>query len=580
MSTMQWLEPAPLWTADWGVAGGPERLRPLVSELDRDDFVDDFRQRLLDDQTDLGGTAPATRSARGVTLFHPMAQRYYLVSGSLVCRKPGIPDHTVSGKHGESVGFIVRRLSAQGEQAWVQGPTPGWEAATSADLRPGEEVLPAHGAPARPRRDTPVPGSAHHQPRVVHFGYIQVGSRSRYRDKLAAATIGIGDPQAADPADRDLRLSQFMGRVATPIRLLDGPAGNRVTPWPEKGAAAGMQEHKASFYILVELATYLWQYLPAVMREVSGTPNPQDPPKTEEKALLDELGRIWLTRQIVNGQATPLASPMTLRAALKEFSDPVYAELLGGIGDEPANPLLVDLRTVKVGASNAGIWREVATGPDAQHPLDDTWLQIPGSSTTWTRRIDQFPSWLGLPTTDPASADRSLAIRLRDALSSRPAPAVVAPELASVLTPAESDDPDQDDWYVLRMVYQRRSCPPVLSEPTEPVRLAAIFEPGAPARPVKVALPDPAHLRRMPRSVAFEMPPALRRIVNRVTPDLLKGGDLGDDPGLGLGMICSFSIAIVMLIAFILMMVVALLLNLVFWWMPFLRICLPIPKKE
>jgi hypothetical protein len=52
------------------------------------------------------------------------------------------------------------------------------------------------------------------------------------------------------------------------------------------------------------------------------------------------------------------------------------------------------------------------------------------------------------------------------------------------------------------------------------------------------------------------------------------------DPGWTLGMICSFSIPIITLCAFIVLMIFIQLLNIVFWWLPFLKICLPIPVRS
>jgi hypothetical protein len=51
------------------------------------------------------------------------------------------------------------------------------------------------------------------------------------------------------------------------------------------------------------------------------------------------------------------------------------------------------------------------------------------------------------------------------------------------------------------------------------------------------------------------------------------------DSGLSfdIGFICSFSLPIITLCAFILLMIIVILLNFVFWWIPLLKICLPIP---
>ena len=48
---------------------------------------------------------------------------------------------------------------------------------------------------------------------------------------------------------------------------------------------------------------------------------------------------------------------------------------------------------------------------------------------------------------------------------------------------------------------------------------------------------------------------------------------------LQLGMICSFSIPIITICALIVLMIFLSLLNIIFWWLPFFRICFPFPKK-
>ena len=120
----------------------------------------------------------------------------------------------------------------------------------------------------------------------------------------------------------------------------------------------------------------------------------------------------------------------------------------------------------------------------------------------------------------------------------------------------------------------------MLSAPRRPFELARALDADAPARPILLQLPDINHLRTFNRGVAIEMPPSLRRLLDRVTPEMLKGDGLGPDPGLQLGMICSFSLQIIFLVAFIVMFIFLILLNIVFWWLPFLKICFPVPVRR
>jgi hypothetical protein len=102
---------------------------------------------------------------------------------------------------------------------------------------------------------------------------------------------------------------------------------------------------------------------------------------------------------------------------------------------------------------------------------------------------------------------------------------------------------------------------------------------GAPQ--ARIALPafDRASLAAMKPNVAFEVPPALQNLLMRNKPeDMLKSPKSGGE--LGIGWLCSFSIPVITLCAFILLNVVLSLLNLVFFWLPLVKICLPVPKKK
>ena len=62
-----------------------------------------------------------------------------------------------------------------------------------------------------------------------------------------------------------------------------------------------------------------------------------------------------------------------------------------------------------------------------------------------------------------------------------------------------------------------------------------------------------------------------------MTPKILKEEGLDQGLEVQLGKICSLSLQIIMLVAFIVMFIFLILLNIVFWWLPFLKICFPVP---
>jgi hypothetical protein len=126
-------------------------------------------------------------------------------------------------------------------------------------------------------------------------------------------------------------------------------------------------------------------------------------------------------------------------------------------------------------------------------------------------------------------------------------------------------------------------CPPrlVWSEMTPLYRIAPWFaSTGAPQ--ARIALPpfDAESLRAMKPNVAFELPPSLHNLLAGNSPtELLEGkGKKGAESGLG--WLCSFSIPIITICAFIALNIVLSLLNLFLRWMPFVKICLPIPTKK
>jgi hypothetical protein len=59
----------------------------------------------------------------------------------------------------------------------------------------------------------------------------------------------------------------------------------------------------------------------------------------------------------------------------------------------------------------------------------------------------------------------------------------------------------------------------------------------------------------------------------------LKEGTVGPEVPFSLGHICSLSIPIITICAFILLFVIAIVLNLLFWWLPFLKICFPLKRR-
>lgn len=128
-------------------------------------------------------------------------------------------------------------------------------------------------------------------------------------------------------------------------------------------------------------------------------------------------------------------------------------------------------------------------------------------------------------------------------------------------------------------------CPPQLawSAPSELFSVAPWWESG-PAKPRVVDMPDPFDrglLRRLKPSIGFAMPGRLGQLMSPANLQKIKDGDKpAEGDGLGIDWICGFNIPIITLCALIVLNIFLMLFNLIFWWLPFIKICLPIPARR
>lgn len=187
-----------------------------------------------------------------------------------------------------------------------------------------------------------------------------------------------------------------------------------------------------------------------------------------------------------------------------------------------------------------------------------------------------YDLWNGGDTLDTGGLAKVFA----EVLKQKPVAAVAMP------VPVPKYDPAAGTRYVVRCVYRRPACRPphaaVVGAASAEFTIAPFFDPDAPSRPVRIPLPADtslAGLRKYGRSVAFLASAKLRRQMGRVNKDTLKG-ELGPDKGFDLGEICSFSLPIITICAMILLILIVIVLNIVFFWMPIFRLCFPIPKPK
>ncbi len=541
MNVIQWKEPALSWNGKVAEDG-----RAAIMEIRSDDFIAQFLQAMA-------GADPAAyynahrlepkSAGTALKLYQPLHGRYYLVTASLVCRQVGLPDKAIDRANGESVFFVIRRRTAEGEEAWIQVDKGGYwqplQGTAVLSVAEGEERLPMHPVQILSKPSNPRSVFTDNVARELHYGYIPAGNRSKYRDTLRRTMASVPAPQtlvndfinAAQAANPGLnwRREVFLRRVVLPWQSLSRnfAPGNPVRLRVEISSNAQIEQ----LYALLELADFFQVNLPtlwAALNAGSGSGLPAN-----MRLLYDRLtdGSRADRFEIESDGSLELLGDL-----LMAFKG--HIELVRGQGDFPATDF--DFRSFF------------------------TANQLPALEGAVNAAIDEETQ----PIQVAGGEDNELVRLITDQVQPR------EPE-------------GKDATYHVRVVYEYDpECPPLVSPAaSHPFQLAAYFDPDAPARLLKLEAPSmkPQDLRKYARGVGIEMGPELHKLTNCMAGDDLDGlidSIDGCDGGLSIRMICTFSIQIIFMIAFILMFSFLIILNFIFGWLFYFRICLPVPVKE
>jgi hypothetical protein len=547
------------------------------------------------------GTVAPAAPAPLLKLFQPVHQRYYLAAAHLVCELPGLPPRRPAP--GDQSGFVLRRLYTVANQAlehafvkppgqpcrWLPLADP---AASCAD---GEEWLPLfpldYAPPAGPRR--PLLG-----------GLIPVARHDDYQFAPRASAAG----QAWSAIDDVLALARikviapWQGLVERAYLSATSQAPVDAPPWggaqPEGNSTAEQQALndqlvEASWRQLQEIREFLQASLPE-LTDASLASGVAPAGRPQLQALLDLLGlgtwgappadTPWFSDAVLNLPA--LYAQPSLRAALAAMTPALSGALdaadlafPGGAGWPGFAFPLVTLLPPAGGPRVTGpfrAWGGVAPADQGQD-ADNRRLEL---------LFDRLAA---------AIVEAEAAGTLRHGAQSSSA-ARLAAGLAATL--ADDRGPAR---YVLRFVHRRCDCGPLqqllISAPSEVFALAGFFDSDAPLRPIRIALPfdtTPGGMRKFGKNSAFIMSDLLCGQMKRVRRmgfgDLVRSvlpwpfhkslaADSGPcaGPAGNFGTICSLSIPIITIVAFILLIVIATLLDLIFRWLPFLIACFPVP---
>jgi hypothetical protein len=526
--------------------------------------------------TNIASSATTLTEPLPLKLYQPAHQRHYLVSASLVCGLTGLPDRRIDAGREERASFVVRRLlppaipdpkellGAVNPETWDQYAFvitprgPGWVKATDHkdELVPGEEQ-----SPLFPVSFTEDDGRR----RRLLAGVIPVGKREQYMGASNhTVTPGGGTGGTANEVGKsDPRMIRLYQEVTEPWKRLieQAYAGRKIaesTPEPpfdeteigdgERGAARKAvreQIQTASWYILLDFDKFLKDErnfpggLPSALNSMLEDAEYKDPSNTATRLKLSEA------LNLIEAEKT------RLEAATKSYTED------DGAGWPALRFTFADIETGTVLSPEKN-------GNDVFQ--DDASVK------------------------DELDKVEKLAEKIRGLLS---------PQESNIPSPLISQKPFdmREGWFVIRCVFERPHCgpldPPLLSDVTEPFQMAGFFDPDAPARPIRIALPidtTPAGLRKFDRNTAFMISDVLCGQIDRVQGmtlgDLVlsvlpwpfhKGLSAPDKGPCDEGQMCSLSLPIITICALLLLMIIVTLLDIIFHWIPFFRLCFELP---
>jgi len=511
------------------------------------DFVPRFRQAL--DAGTLADPAAAdwqqtdrfSRHDDALVLRLPLHRTFYLIACEAVCERPGRP--ALDPARIVSAGFVIRRVGGGAERLWRidDGSPAGWP--------PLAQDSP--GGAAAPDRDPDLKRRLH-QRRLKLERLRNPGSRARPRPAPAPAAYTGEEthplqPLAVTGPDGRPRTVLFGflplgGQYHPPGKALDNAAGNALIA-ADRGTLPDPLNRTGS------LARH-WHTSQARLVQ-AGRPN----------AIFVAVLRLLVQRYHLGEAPARDDDNLDLAAwaAAQRFS---------------AGFSLLDYLSAHAAVQSSG---------------------QPNALVRWLAERDRAGDTADTPL--PArprgggALDASLTItaddaeELREALGGRVL--AIAERLGSeVPVPKFQQGPD-DLFQVLPFLRTRDDdgCERVTwgnAVRSTRFRVAAPFDPDA-SRPTLVQMPSLDDLRRgMAKGAAMLIPPDTQNLINALK--LNKGASedvIGEPggPGLGIQWICSFSLPVITLVAMILLMIMIALLNILFFWLPWVRICLPFPKR-
>ena len=493
----------------------------------------------------------------------PTHRAFHIVCCEAVCRRFGTP--ALDPQKIASAGFVIRRETPRGQQAWIleEGEAIGWQnrGAPSGDpdlsrrlcrngishrrtdqaAFSGEQVFPLHPLTVKDNEG---------RCRTLLFGYVPLGGFYYERDmqlsesdgndidQLAVASLNWPFGYASGSDRRWSAIDSVLvdhGRPTVAFAELLMQLVNRYH--------LGEQGHDDN-HALENLCATLPFFNPEIWRHIPLVFNPAFPTRV---GMVDPF---MLPASWTRGYPLALSSGVTLLDYLRTC----FAQ-----GD--TNPLVAWIAQVSDLADAAGGLSRIGRLPalpaaDGRGVIRDSLVISESSAETFRLALGQRLRTLTLATTRE--------IPLPKFAQGRDDQFRIIPFIRS----RTEKGAEQFTWAGRRAQ-------------SSLFRVAASFDPQA-SRPSLIPMPSLRDLKRgLAKGASILTPGDTFSLVNSLK---LKKGVSGDTVKVDkpvaptVQWICSFSLPVITLVAMILLMIMVSLLNIIFFWMPWVRICLPFPK--
>ncbi len=575
------------------------------------------QRRILDEQTP-------------IKLYQPANQRFYLVTANLVCRIPGLPDKMLKANAGETVSFVLRRVINGQEHALIQ---KRWFPIPSSQLRYGR---PAKETVQPDEQQFPMFPVTYHAEQDGHkrrlfAGLVPVSGREAYVNAAVEAEHPSGStaPEAIAPPSEDWvdqlmtvvemdvlepwdalgeQFEQFKIRIAASLREIEASEAStsqKLIALGELNINVQQQRDQiqvASWYLLLDFAEFLATYLNPVWTVIQTTAQPSTLGSHTNSHPLRQLFEVLRQARFEPDDAFDVEIGQ---------SASLYEKLITGKAEPTAGIRLTELLQ-ELSQTEPSTFLETTTlsydTTDLDVSLDPGW---PSRLSLCGSQIYPVLSQLR-DTRDATTRERTQDGLLRRALiqifqdNPNARPTIPLTPESQPISKSAFQRPDaaanQPDQFYIRCVFNRPHCPPalrqVVSDPTIPFQMASYFDPDAPTRSIRIPMPvdtTPAGLRKFSKNAMFVISDALACQI-----EMARKLTLGDlvlsvlpwpfhrklpnprtgtckTKGIDIGKLCTLSIPIITICALILLIIMVLVLDYIFKWVPYLIFCLPLP---